>query len=116
MQKLIMTRAENWQFRKAQSLNDQFRLAALGVCATNPEIRCCYLLDGRRDEKEDLKLFIALLLDNEKDALDRAAAGFQEMLKSYPVIAEKTAIMSAESLEHQYAGAEFYVRTQTGNQ
>jgi hypothetical protein len=112
-QKFVFRKMETWQFRRARSVSKPFALALRRVCEANRAIRACYLLDTRKQEGSDLKLTIALSLDDEANQMDNAVMHLQEMLRKFPEIARNSAIMSAERFARDYAGAEFYVRSAT---
>jgi hypothetical protein len=110
-QKFVFRKTETWQFRRAQSLSAPFAQAVRRVCEANRHIQACYLLDTRKEEGSDLKLTIALSLDDEATQMDSAVIQLQEMLREFPEVARNTAIMSAKPFEQDYAGAEFYFRS-----
>lgn len=110
--KFILTKAETWQFRRAQSVNPALARAVRRLCEASKDIRACYLLDTRKSEADELKLTIALSLDDEGTQMDQVAVRFQEMLRKFPAIAQNTAIMSAEPFERDYSGAKFYARNE----
>src|SRR5204863_7154339 len=85
-------------------------MAVRQVCEANKSLRACYLLDARKAEGAELKLVIALLMDDESKNMDKVVVQLQEMLLEFPTLAQKTAIMSAESFVSDWAGAEFYQR------
>jgi hypothetical protein len=68
-------------------------------------------LDTRKAEGAELKLTIALSLQDESTQMDEVVIQFQQMLREFPAIAGNTFIMSADQFEQRYAGAEFYVRS-----
>jgi hypothetical protein len=109
-QKFILTADENWQYRRAQSLPEAFARAVRRVCEANEAIRACYVLDARRQAGADVKLVIALSLDDEAKHMDSVVIALQEMLRDFPETAKNTAIMSAKPFESVYAGADFYRR------
>jgi hypothetical protein len=108
--KIVLSKAETLQFRRSQSVSAVLAKAILQVCEMNEAIRICYLLDTRREERGEVTLTIALLLDDEKLQMDSIVIQLQEMLRKFPAVAQTTTIMSAEPFERDYAGAEFYTR------
>jgi hypothetical protein len=110
-QEFILSADETWQFRRAQSVPESLAQGVRHVCEANARIRACYFLDARRQAGADVKLVIALSLDNEAKNMKQVVTQFQEVLREFPEIAENTAIMSANRFEQDHAGAEFYVRS-----
>lgn len=110
--KFILTNAETWQFRRAQSVDLRLAAAVRRVCEANKTVRACFLLDTRKAEGSDLKLTIALSLDEEAESLDQVVTQLQDALLELPQTAQNAAIMSAKPFERDYAGAEFYVRNE----
>lgn len=79
------------------------------LCSANATVQSCYLLDARKSENGDIKLVIALLLENEKEDLVQVGCQIQTLLKEFPQIAPKVAIMSAQPFLQKHKGSEFYI-------
>lgn len=110
-QKFILTADETWQFRRAQSVHEPLAQAVRRVCEADARLRACYFLDARKKGGADVKLVIALSLDDEAKDMEHVVIQLQEVLREFPEITENTVIMSAKRFEQDYSGAEFYVRT-----
>lgn len=109
--KFILTKAETWQFRRAQSVDSRLAAALRQICEANQVIRSCFLLDSRKSEaSSEVKLTIAISLDDEARDMNDVVIQLQRALREFPETAQNTAIMSAKPFERAYVGAEFYRR------
>jgi hypothetical protein len=112
--KFALTSEVMIQTRRAQAVDARLAEAVRRTCVASEYIAACYLLDARKPETGEMALIIALTLDDEAARMDLVAQQFQTMLREFPAQASNTFIMSSARFAHDYAGAEFYVRTAKG--
>ena len=104
-----LSESQAWQFRRAQSVNEDLLSVICNVCKSNKKVRSCLLLDGRRHGEGQIQLFIVLFLDEGVKFLPQVAAQLQDALAAFPEQAKKICITDSSSFE-KYADAVFYER------
>jgi len=109
-QKYALQENETWQFRKAQTIPTLLGDLIQRVCRSEKAVKACYVLDARRNDNDEIKIVIALAIEDDARQMDRIVSRLQTELDAIPDAYRTVAIMPARRFEQHFSGAKFYSR------